>query len=63
MVYNLDTNKEREVKKMTIEERVNRMNEYGYRCIHIFKNLYLVRHHGKSTKFSLYGFMIFRDRD
>ena len=47
---------------MTIEERVNRMNEYGYKCIHIFKNLYLVRNHGKSTKFSLYGFMIFRDR-
>ena len=48
---------------MTIEERVNRLNEYEYKCNQIIKNIYLVRNNGKSTKISLYGFIIIRDRD
>lgn len=39
---------------MNINERIKRLNDNGYKCIHIFRNLYLVRKHGKSKKISFY---------
>lgn len=43
------------------QAKVQRLNEYGYRTIHLFGSLYLVRNYGHSHKFSLYGLMRIKD--
>ena len=39
------------------QTKAQRLNEYGYRTIHLFGSLYLVRNYGHSHKFSFYRLM------
>ena len=45
----------------TTQAKIQRLNEYGYRTIHLFGPLYLVRNYGHSHKFSFYGLMWIKD--
>lgn len=51
------------MRKSVVNKRVQRLKEHGYNPIHIIGDLYLVRNFSRRAKsFSLYGFMLLRDR-
>ena len=45
----------------TTKSGLERLKRYGYRCIHLFGNVYLVRNYSVNAKqFSLYGLLVVR---
>ena len=48
--------------KLSIEDRVDLLRWYGYNPIHLWKNIYLVRHRPKgSSDWPFYTIMVFRE--
>lgn len=45
----------------TTPSGLERLNRHGYRCIHLFGRVYLVRNYSvNARKFSLYGLVVVR---
>lgn len=50
----------KKIKTLTTDN-LKRLNKHGFKCIHIFRNLYLVRKYGKGKRFSTYSFYLVKN--